>query len=195
MSEAGLGIDPRSAVSVGRIISPHGLRGEVNVEALTDFPERFKPGSRLWLDGSPRRVEQSRRQDRLVCLKLDGVDTRSDAEKLRGKELMLPSAEDLREPGRYYLHDIVGLRVEDEAGAVLGRVADVLSTGANDVYVVQGDRGELLLPAVDDVIKAVDLANGRITVELLPGLEFRLAKVSAKTVRRRGARSDAAGAS
>jgi 16S rRNA processing protein RimM len=173
LSETSPQIDPASAVSVGRIVAPHGLRGEVKVQPLTDFPERFSRGSYLWLDGSPRRVIESRWQGRLVCLKLEGVDTRTDAEQLRDKELMLPEAQDLAGSERYYLHDIVGLRVEDEAGSELGRVTDVLSTGANDVYVVRGERGELLLPAVEDVIKEIELSKKKLVVELLPGLEFR----------------------
>ncbi len=173
MSPPSSEFDPKTAVSVGRVAGAHGLRGEVKVAPLTDFPERFDPGSRLWLEGTPRVVEGSRWRGGLVYLKLAGVDSREAAAKLRGKELMVPEAQPLRESGRYYRHDIVGLRVEDRRGQWLGRVVDVLVTGANDVYVVRGERGELLLPAVEDVVGEVDLAGGRLVVELLPGLEFR----------------------
>jgi len=185
--------DPQSAVCVGRIGAPHGLRGEVNVEPLTDFPERFDSGSRLWLDGAPRLVQGSRWRGRQVLLKLEGVDSRTEAEALRGKELMAPQAQPLA-AGRYYLHDVLGLRVEDEAGALLGRIEDVLSTGANDVYVVRGERGELLLPAIEDVVREVDVAGGRIVVALLPGLEFTKAaahKRSRRAPRTKSSASDA----
>ena len=165
-------IDPQTAVCVGRVVGAHGLRGEVRVEPLTDFPERFEAGSVLWLDGAPRRVEASRWRGRSVYLKLDGASSRTEAAALRGKELMAPEPRPIEEAGRYYRHDVVGLRVEDEAGAALGRVADILVTGANDVYVVRGEQGELLLPAIEDVVREVDVAGGRLVVALLPGLEF-----------------------
>jgi 16S rRNA processing protein RimM len=164
--------DPAEAVSVGRILSAHGLKGDLKVQPLTDFPSRFERGSRLWLDGSPVRVESSRRQRGSVYLKLEGIDDRTAAEALRDKELQAPRPQAIYEKGRYYLHDIIGVEVFDEAGMLLGRLEDVMATGANDVFVVRGERGELLLPAIEDVIKEVDLRRKRITVELLPGLEF-----------------------
>jgi 16S rRNA processing protein RimM len=109
---------------------------------------------------------------RNVILKLEGTETRDDAEALRGLELQIPEPEQIREAGVYYQHDIIGLKVEDAAGEALGRVADVLGTGANDVYVVRGPRGEILLPAVEDVVREIDVPGGRMVVELLPGLEF-----------------------
>lgn len=164
--------DRRLAVRVGIIIAPHGVRGEVRVQPLTDFPERFRRGSVLWLEGAPRRVEAGRWRGQDVYLKLEGVNSRTEAEALRGKELWAAAPKPIQEAGRYYCHDIIGLRAEDEAGAPLGRVAEVLETGANDVYVVRGELGELLLPAVEDVVREVDIAGGRLVVRLLPGLEF-----------------------
>jgi 16S rRNA processing protein RimM len=165
------GYDSTSAVSIGRVVAAHGLRGEVKVEPLTDFPERFERGSRLWLAGTERAVQSSRWRGRHVYLKLEGVETRDAAEALRGGELRA-APRPLAGADRYYLHDIIGLRVEDAKGEALGKVADVLSTGANDVYVVRSERGELLLPAIEDVVREIDVAGGRIVVEVLPGLEF-----------------------
>ncbi|HLF71194.1 MAG TPA: ribosome maturation factor RimM [Dehalococcoidia bacterium] len=173
MGEADPVDQPDAPIAVGRIVSAHGIRGEVKVEPLTDFPERFDKGAELLLDGAPLRIETSRWQEHLVVLKLSGVASRGAAELLRGKRLMVPEPRVLLEHGRYYQHEIVGLRVEDENGEHLGEVADVLATGANDVYVVRGERGELLLPAVEPVIKEVDVAGGRLVVELMPGLEFK----------------------
>jgi 16S rRNA processing protein RimM len=165
-------LDPSSAVSVGRIVAPHGLKGEIKVEPLTDFPERFQRGARLWLKGEPRRVQMSRPQGKLVYLKLAGINSRESVNALRGEELLVPEAFPIEAADVYYQHDILGLRVEDEAGELLGNVAQIIPTGSNDVYVVRGERGELLLPALEDVIKLVDLPNGRLVVEILPGLEF-----------------------
>ena len=163
--------DPKTAVTVGRVLAPHGIRGEVKVESLTDFPERFAPGSRLWLRGRPATVEAGRWQGRTLFLKLEGVDDRETAESLRGADLQAPAPTALEE-GRYYQHEIIGLEVRDKHGAELGRVAEIISTGSNDVYVVRGRRGELLLPAIEDVVVAVDLARGQIVVELMEGLDY-----------------------
>jgi 16S rRNA processing protein RimM len=165
-------LNPQTAVTVGRITAAHGIRGEVKVEPLTDFPERFERGSRLWLDGTPFDVERGRWQGRNVILKLHGIDSRTQAEALARKQLQAPEAMQIQDENVYYLHDIIGLRVEDRSGKQLGQLADVFSTGANDVYVVRGEQGELLLPALDDVVLEVDAKAGRIVVEVPEGIEF-----------------------
>jgi 16S rRNA processing protein RimM len=165
---------------VGRVVSAHGVHGDLKVESLTDFPERFLPGSRLWLEGVPRTVERSRQQGKMLVVKLEEIDSRSQAEALRGKQLMVPQAQAIEQEGVYYLHDIVGLQVVEASGNALGEVVDVLATGANDVYVVQGKRGEMLLPALDDVIRHVDLATRRILVDVPEGLEFQRRPVGAQ---------------
>jgi 16S rRNA processing protein RimM len=167
------GLDPSRAVSIGRVSSAHGVRGEIKVQPLTDFPERFDAGESFWLDGQQYVIKTSRWQKNVVVIKVDGIDDRDAVEALRGHELQTPEPEALpQDAGVYYQHDIIGLRVEGMDGEALGKVADVLSTGANDVFVVRGPRGEILLPAVEDVVRQVDIANGRMVVELLPGLEF-----------------------
>lgn len=160
-------------VVVGRIVTAHGVRGEVKVEPLSDFPERFSRGSRLWLDGVERVVQSGRWQRSQVIVKLAGIESRNDAETLRGKDLTVPNIAELP-PGEgvYYLHDIVGLRAVTRDGESLGEVYDVLSTGSNDVYVVRGERGELLLPALDDVVIEVDVPGGRIVLDVPEGIEF-----------------------
>jgi len=161
-----------TAVTVGRITAAHGIRGEIKVEPLSDFPARFQPGSRLWLDGVPYEVERGRWQKRSVILKLRGVDSRTQAEALPGKELLAAEVTPIEDEDVYYLHDVIGLRVEDTKGELLGKLTEVLSTGSNDVYVVRGDHGELLLPALDDVIREVDVPGGRIVVDIPDGIEF-----------------------
>ena len=159
-------------VTVGRILGPHGIRGELKVQSLTDFPERFDAGSRLWLNGEERVVQRGRWAGRSVILKLRGLETRNEAEALRNAELTVPEPVQLDDEGVYYLHDIIGLPVFDVAGGNLGKLEEVLSTGATDVYLVRGDLGELLLPALDDVITDVDLAGRRIVVSVPEGIEF-----------------------
>ena len=160
-------------MSIGRVSSAHGVRGDIKVQPLTDFPERFDPGKTFWLDGSKHVIERSRWQQGLAVIKVDGIETREAVAAIRGHELQIPEPEALAEDaGVYYQHDIIGLKVQSVDGEALGKVTDVLSTGANDVYVVRGQRGEVLLPAVDDVVHEIDVPGGRMVVELLPGLEF-----------------------
>jgi 16S rRNA processing protein RimM len=164
-------LDPETAVAIGRITSSHGIKGELRVMPLTDFPERFNAGAEVWIDGKPVLVTRRRWQGKEMILAIEGVDTRDAADALRGKEIMAPSPTQLDE-GVFYQHDIVGLRAVTLQGEVLGRVSEVISTGSNDVYVVVGDRGELLLPALEGVVHEVDVENGRLVVDVIEGLEF-----------------------
>jgi len=164
-------LDLKTAVTVGRIIAPHSLRGEVKVQPLTDFPDRFKPGSKLWLDSEQLEVRTSRPFREFILVQFLGVDDRTQAEKLRGKELKAPAHTALAE-GSFYRHDIIGLEVRDENDRPLGLLVDIFPTGSNDVYVVRGEQGELLLPATDEVVRSIDLKARVVQVEVIDGLEW-----------------------
>ena len=170
-------IVPDEHIAVGVIVNVHGLGGEVKVELHTDFPERFAPGAVLYMgeDLVPVTVVGARPHKGHMLLRLEGVTDRDTAESLRGTWLFVPESEaaDLEED-TYWIHDLIGLTVKDEAGTVLGELQDVLVTGANDVYLVKpapelGVR-ELLLPAVASVVLDVDIDEGVMTVSLPPGL-------------------------
>lgn len=156
------------------MVGARGLRGELVCAILTDFPDRFAATEEVLVGEPPRpvRVERQRLERGRLVLKLAGISTREAAEELRGAliEVSIDQAVALP-PETYFWHQIIGLRVVEEGGRELGRVADILVTGSNDVYVVRDDRRELLLPAIKDVVRRVDLDQGRIVVELLPGLE------------------------
>lgn len=163
---------------VGRVLRPHGVRGEVRVEIVTDYPERL--GQRtcfyLALPDSPaavRRytVEAQRWHKGLLLLKLRDCDDRNCAEELRGMLVQIPIEEAVPlEEGEYYDFQLSNVRVEMENGEWLGQIVEVLETGANDVYVVRGPRGEVLLPAVREVILEIDLESRRMLVRPLPGM-------------------------
>jgi 16S rRNA processing protein RimM len=158
-------------VAVGRIGAPWGIHGDVRVQPLTDFPERFQPGAALWVRAARREVRRSRWSRGFVYLGLVGVDSRDAAEELRGALLELPEADLMPlSEGEYYRFQIIGLEVRTPDGTVLGRVAEIMSTPSNDVYIVRGGPRELLLPAIDDVVKEVDLEAGRLVVEPLQEL-------------------------
>ncbi len=163
---------------MGRILRPHGVRGEVVVEVLTDFPEAL-PGKTVTinLEGAEtaperRRVDAVRWHRGRLLLRLAGLDDRAAVEGLRGALIQIDrsQAEPLAE-GQYYHHQIVGLRAVTGDGQVLGRVTEVLETGANDVYVVETPEGdELLLPAIRSVVEKIDVQAGQMIVHLLEGL-------------------------
>lgn len=161
-------------VAIGFVRGARGIRGELKVDPLTDFPDRFRRGATVWIEGRAYKVRLSRQLAPSLLLQLEGVNTRIGAAALGGRYLEVPEEELAElEEGEYYRFEIVGLDVVDSAGARLGRVEQVLETGANDVYVVRNDEGDLLLPAIDTVVKKIDVAGGLIVVELIEGLERR----------------------
>ncbi len=158
-------------VAIGRILTPHALNGEMKVEPLTTRLEHFAAGRSFWIDGVSYEVESFRRQKGLVLLKLLGVASREDAERLRGRVVSLP--EEALGPlpeDEYYAYQIVGLEVYEQDGEHLGKVRELFPTGSNDVYVVEGPRGRILVPAIEDVIVEVDIAGGKMVVSLMDGM-------------------------
>ena len=157
---------------MAQVVAPHGVQGEFTARVVTDFPRRrFRRGARVFVAGVPYAVERARLRDAFVLLKLEGIADRNAAEALRGRDVEVAASDALRLPrGQFYWHQVIGLRVESTSGEALGTVADILETGANDVYIVHGERGEILLPAIKDVIKRIDPQAGRMLVELVPGL-------------------------
>jgi 16S rRNA processing protein RimM len=160
-------------LAVAQIVSAHGIRGEVRCQLITDFPDRLKRTERLYRgeDHVPLAVERARIDKHGAILKLSGLDSRDDAERLRGQVLYVAEADAVALPrDSYFWHQIIGLRVQSDAGQELGAVADIIQTGSNDVYVVRSDRAEVLLPAIKDVVREIDLAGGVMIVHLLEGL-------------------------
>lgn len=170
----GRGVD---LVTVGRIATVHGIRGELVVDSFTDFPERLAPGSVLLLESprgevEPRRILSSRPHQGRLLVRLEGVPDRSAAELLRGGRLCVRESElpDLP-PGRVWRHDLPGMEVVSESGEVLGRVRELLETGGgNLVLAVDGPAGEILLPFVEPVIRQIDPAGRRIVASPPAGL-------------------------
>jgi 16S rRNA processing protein RimM len=164
--------EPREGfLAVGLVRRAHGLHGELRVEAFVPGAPRLQPGRTIYLRGLPFRVAGIRPERDTWLVALEGIDMREDADALTGTLIEVPEAEVERDaPDALFLHEIVGLRVELEDGTVLGEVTDVLQPGANDVYVVNGNSGELLIPAISDVVQSIDVDEGRIVVRAIPGL-------------------------
>jgi 16S rRNA processing protein RimM len=166
-------------LSIGQIVGAHGIRGELKVEILTDDPHRFGLLERVYIgqDGEepvPWAMEGYRLHKGRVLLKLAQCDDRTAAQAFRGLLVQVPFAEALPlQPGDYYEHQIVGLEVWTEDGRLLGEVAEILYTGANEVYVVRSvdpHQRDCLVPAIKDVVIQVDLDAGQITIDPIEGL-------------------------
>ncbi|MHB1127910.1 MAG: ribosome maturation factor RimM [Bacillota bacterium] len=164
-------------ITIGKITSTHGHKGEVRVYPLTDFPERFSTLDEVTLEaGTSLRtvhVEGIKNVNNMVVLKFREVTTMNEAETLRGAMLQLHSEQLVPLPeGHYYLYQIVGMTVVAEGGEDLGVVEDIRQTGSNDVYYVKNPSTgeEILIPAIKEVVKTIDLEKERIIVSLPPGL-------------------------
>lgn len=161
-------------IVIGQITKPHGVRGEVRVRPYTDEPARFTWLEQVYVgnkDPQPMAVEQARVHQSMILLKLAAVNDRMAADQLRGEWLLVPETEALPlAEGEYFLFQLEGLSVFTAEGETLGTLTSIIETGANNVFVVQGDQGELLLPDIDEVVQEIDFENGRVVVTLLPGL-------------------------
>ena len=168
--------DPQAGIPqdvvVGRVASAHGVLGGIRVNVLSDVPHRFEPGQALHVGGRSHSITHSSpAPNGQVILRLQGIDSVDAAKGLVGQPLTVPqsSVPPPRE-GEYYHFQLLGLDVFTHDGECLGRVQEILETGSNDVYVVFGESGEVLIPALTDVILQVRLDEGCMVVKLLEGL-------------------------
>ncbi len=177
----GLVIMEEKWFTVGKVVNTHGLRGELKVLSQTDFGEtRFAPGSRLQLINEQTgkslevKIASSRVQKNVYIIKLEGLNDINLVEAYKGWTLKVSERDrEQLEDGEYYYHEIIGCRVVTEEGEELGIISDILSPGANDVWVVDRPKGkgaQLLLPVIDDVLLGVDKQERLVTVRLLEGL-------------------------
>ena len=159
---------PKDRVIIGRVGGPHGVRGELRIIPLTDFPERFSDMHNVMVGSDRLHIESIRPQGRNILMRFREYPTREEAQQLTGRLLTVAREEAVPlDDGEYYVFDIVGLTVYDEMDNEIGTIDNVLHTGSNDVYVVRTEEGgELLVPALRTVVCAIDLADGRMTVRL-----------------------------
>ncbi len=161
---------------VGVISSTHGIAGEVKVFPTTDDNQRFKKLKQVFLDTEKGyielEIERVRFFKQMVIVKFKGYDNINDIEKYKGKDLLVSreNAVPLAD-NEYFIYDIIDATVETEEGESLGVLTEVLTTGANDVYVVKlTDGKEILLPVIPDCVKEIDTENKRVVIHILPGL-------------------------
>ena len=162
---------------VAKILTTHGLQGEVKVALITDFPNnRFAAGSRLALKDDHNlvlTVKSGRPFKQFWLVTFEEIDDIEQAEKLKGKVLVVSQENQQELPaGSYYYHDIIGCQVIDnENKEVIGKITDIEAPGANDIWLVKEKNGnEFWLPYIKDVVKEIDIENQKIYVELMEGL-------------------------
>jgi 16S rRNA processing protein RimM len=162
-------------LAVGKLRRPHGVKGEIIMDVLTDFPERLQVGVLLYAGESylPLRIRSVRPHDKVLLMAFEGLHTPETVGEHRNQIVYVPAADrPLLPEGEYYHHQLIGLRVIDDTGQFLGVITGILETGgANDVYLVTSQENrELLLPDIEEVVMSIDLNSGEMQVHLLPGL-------------------------
>ncbi|MCO7174673.1 ribosome maturation factor RimM [Sporolactobacillus kofuensis] len=161
---------------VGKIVNTQGIKGEVRVISATDFPEeRYAKGSILHLrekgNDQTLTVRSYRRHKQFDCLTFEDHPSINDVENYKGMSLFVEQGQlSELEEGDFYYYEVIGSNVVTDTGAVLGTVKEILSPGANDVWVIDTGKKELLIPYIKDVVKNVDVKNKKVTVHLIPGL-------------------------
>lgn len=165
-------------LKVGKIVNTHSLKGEVKVISSTDFEEeRFKKGSKLLITRGNQLirevvVQSYRNHKNFLLVKFEGIDSVEEAEKLKNLQIKIDSDEvgELEE-NEFYFHQIIGCEVFDENDKNLGEIIDILTPGANDVWVIKGENGkEILIPYIEDVVKKIDIKSKKVNIEVMEGL-------------------------
>lgn len=159
---------------VGRIVKAHGLKGFVEIKTETDNVKRFSLGSKLMLwppvtEWPYLTIETVKEKKNRYLVKFTEINNKNEADLVVGHSLVIPEVAGEKPESSFWLHEIVGLQVYTDTGAYLGKVTEIIQTGANDVYVVKNGK-EYLLPAIKEVIKEVDIQGKKMVVHLLPGL-------------------------
>lgn len=163
-------------LKLGQIINTHGVRGEVKIFPLTDDIKRFKKLKFVFMKSGKEyekvNIESLKYVKQFPVIKLEGVSTMNDAEKLKQQYIYINRENAVKLPkDTYFIADLIGLKVITEENEEIGIIEDVFSTGSNDVYQVKSSEGkEILIPAIKDVIKSVDIEQGFVKITLLEGL-------------------------
>jgi len=158
-------------IIVGKILAPVGVKGKLKVELATDFPERFAPRSTVYIEHQQMTIDSTEWRKGKAIIKLRSIDSVKQAEELRGQLVEIPHSQLRPLPeGQYYHFQLIGLEVWTTRGELLGDITEILTAQSNDNYVVSGVQGEILIPAIEDVVKSIDLDEGHVVVEPIEGL-------------------------
>ncbi len=161
-------MNPDEYIVVGRMVAPHGVRGDLRILPDTERPQIFKALKNLRIGAGSYKVLSSRPHKNIYILHVEGIEDRNAAERLIGEEVSIPVRELPELPkGEYYYFQLIGLAVISDTGEPVGNLKEIIETGANNVYSVQASDGkEILLPAISSCILSVDTEKGEMTVHL-----------------------------
>jgi len=165
----------KNLLPIGRVVKPHGVKGRVKAEYFGEDPHRFSSYHQIFIEDEkgglePYEILEVIPQPSRLILRLKGIEKIEEAESLIGKEILIEKkALPELEVGEYYWVDILGMKVETQEGKQIGKVKEIFSTRAHDVYVVEGKRGEIFLPAIAEVIQSIDLKGGVMKVARMEG--------------------------
>ena len=161
-------------LETGKITGTHGLKGEVRVQSWADSPEFMTQFRELYLDRGAKKIEitAARVHKNMLIMKIRGIDSMDEADKLREKVLYISRDDVELDEGTYFIQDLIGLNVvDDDTGERIGRLDDVSETGANDVYHIRTDDGRVyLIPAVPDVVRDISVDDGVMCIFKMKGL-------------------------
>lgn len=163
-------------IEIGQVVNVFGVRGEVKVIPFTDDITRFDDLKQIYLEKNKEKktffITSVKYHKNMVILKLEGIDTREEAEHYRNSSIIIDRKDAIKLPkDTYFIVDLIGLPVYTDTGEKLGIVEDIYNTGSNDIYVVKNDFGkQILLPSIPEVLKEIDLEKGKITVHIMKGL-------------------------
>lgn len=160
-------------LEIGKVVSTHGLRGELRVDPWCDSPQFLCQFKTLYLKKGETKLSVSSRPHKTIAIvKAKGIDTIEEAEKLRGRILYINRSDAKLAPGEYFIQDLMGLDVIDiDTSKSYGKITDVLKTGANDVYQVTDEKKkDYLIPVIDDVVKKIDINGGKVLIKPLKGI-------------------------
>jgi 16S rRNA processing protein RimM len=177
-SQDSLPVEPQ-IMTLGKIVRPHGIRGELRMQLHTAYPEFLSQVHTIYLNRKPttdnaatHTLKSVRFHKDMALLTIEGIESRNDADLLRGYYVMASrSLAAPLEDGEIYLTQLLGLSVYTDDGEFLGTIDDIIETGANDVFVLRGtEHGDVLIPDTDEVVQSIDLDARKVTITLIPGL-------------------------
>lgn len=163
-------------LEIGQIVNTFGIKGMVKVKPFTDNIERFSNLEKIYIKNksgqNEYKIQEVKYHKNMVLVKFEGIENPEQADLLRNSYLIVDrETEEPLEAGRYYIVDMIGLDVFTDDNEYLGKLEDIYNTGSNDIYVVKNELGkQVLLPAIEDVIKSIDMDNKKVIVHLIPGL-------------------------
>ena len=162
-------MEKQQYIEAGKIVNTHGVRGEVKIQVWLDSPEFLRRFKTIYIDAKPVKMLSARVHKGFVIAVLEGVDDINAAMSLKNKTVYIDRADAKLGKGEYFLCDIIGARVENESGELIGVLEDILETPASSVYIVRGE-SEHMIPAVPEFILNTDAEQGVITVRLIEGM-------------------------